>query len=229
MITSINPLVFDFLTSLQTHNNREWFNANKADYALSLDYVSQFADTLLSELRKGDNIETPSGKKSLYRIYRDTRFSKNKTPYKTHWGGSFSRATHLLRGGYYFHIEPGNCFVGGGFWQPNSDDLKRIRKRIALDDSELREIISSKKFVSTFGELVGDRVKTAPQGFKKDHPAIDLLRYKQFLVMKKFSDTEALHSNYAKKVIESFHAMRPFFDYMSEILTTDVNGTPLIT
>ena len=186
-----------------------------------------FANGLLELMSKQDNIETVSGKKSLYRIYRDIRFSKNKTPYKTHWGGFFTRATKLLRGGYYFHIEPGNSFVGGGFWQPNSDDLKRIRFSIAADDTELRDIIADKKFIKTFGQLVGDQVKTAPQGYKKDHPSIDLLRFKQFLVTKKFSDKEVLDKNFTNEVVKTFTVMRPFFDYMSEVLTTDANGEPL--
>jgi uncharacterized protein (TIGR02453 family) len=227
MSVSISKDVFTFLNKIKSNNNRDWFNANKKEYVSVHENLISFVDGVILEMNKADNIETPTGKKSLYRIYRDTRFSKDKTPYKTHFGAVMSRATNQLRGGYYMHFEVGHSFVGGGFWQPNSDDLKRIRKAIASDPDELRAIITSKAFKNTFGELKGDQVKTAPQGYKKDDPAIDLLRYKQFLISKEFTDAEVLSPDYGKKVVETFKAMRPFFDYMSYILTTDENGEPL--
>jgi len=228
MSALITQPVFDFLSDLNQNNKREWFNTHKDHYLANHQIMIGFADGLIEQMGKYDNIETVSGKKSLYRIYRDTRFSKNKTPYKTHWGGILTRATQQLRGGYYFHIEPGNCFVGGGFWQPNPEDLKRIREDIAMDDTELRAVLTDKKFKNTFGELLGDKVKTSPKGYKKDDPAIDLLRHKQFLVMKKFTDEEVLSNVFTDKVVGTFVAMRPFFDYMSVVLTTDANGEPLV-
>lgn len=224
----LNQSNLDFLSTLKANNNREWFNNNKDLYLKQHGDIITFADEVLANMNQHDQIETPSGKKSIYRIYRDTRFSKDKTPYKTHWGGSFKRATNKLRGGYYFHIQPGNCFVGGGFWGPNSADLKRIREEIGANDQELRDIIFSKKFTSTFNELGGDKLKSAPKGYPKDHQAIDLLRYKQFLLMHKFSDKEVLSSDFALNVSNVFQKMRPFFDYMSEVLTTDVNGVSLV-
>jgi len=179
-------------------------------------------------MSKHDNIETPTGKKSLFRIYRDVRFSKDKSPYKTHWAGSFKRATNKLRGGYYFHIQPGNSMVGGGFWSPNKEDLQRIRENIALDDAELRKIITGKSFTETFGILEGEKLKTCPKGFDKEHPAIDLLRYKQFIISKKFTDKEVLSKDFVFKVNDTFKKMRAFFDYMSEAVTTDSNGVSII-
>ena len=167
-------------------------------------------------------------KNCTFRINRDIRFSKDKSPYKTHFGGHLSRATKLLRGGYYFHIEPGNCFVGGGFWNPSAEDLKQIREQIAADPTPLLDIIHSADFKKHFGTLEGEKLKTAPKGFDKNHPAIELLNYKQFLLSKSFTDKEAQAENYAQKIIETFLAMRPFFDYMSEILTTDLNGELII-
>ena len=175
-----------------------------------------------------DNIETLNGKKSLYRIYRDVRFSKDKSPYKKHWSGGFKRATNLLRGGYYFHIEPDNkSMIAGGFWSPNKEDLLRIREEINMDASELKSIISENKFVAEFGGLKGDQLKTVPKGFPKDHEAIELLRYKQYIVWKNYTDDEVLSKGFSVNVDKTFKAMRPFFDYMSDILTTDSNGTPL--
>lgn len=217
----------DFLNQLKKHNDRDWFNAHKELFIKEQAYIESFADDLLMELNSHDVIETPNGKKSLHRIYRDTRFSKEKTPYKTNWSGSFRRATKYRRGGYYFHIETGNSFIAGGFWGPSPDDLKRIRDDFEFDDKPIRKIMKSKNFVSTFGALQGEQLKTTPKGFEKDSKAIDLLRYKQFLLIKRFSDKEVLDNNFLKEASTTFKNMRPFFDYMSEVLTTDINGIEL--
>ena len=219
---------FDFLNKLKKNNNRDWFNENKDIYLNHHQNTIDFADQVLIELSKHDNIETPTGKKSLYRIYRDVRFKKDKTPYKTYWSGGFKRATKELRGGYYFHIQQGKSMVGGGFWAPDKEDLLRIREDIAFDAQPLRKIINSKSFKDTFGTLHGEQLKTCPKGFDKEHPDVDLLRYKQFTVFKKFTDEEVLSPNFAYQVSDTFKKMRPFFDYMSESVTTDANGESLI-
>jgi len=214
----------NYLKQLKKNNNRDWFTAHKERYLDGQQNMELFADALLSELSKHDVLETPSGKKSLHRIYRDVRFSSDKTPYKSNWSGGFSRATKLRRGGYYFHIEPGNSFMAGGFWGPVTADLKRIREEIAYDAAPLRKILQSKSFVASFGELRGEQLKTAPKGFDSNHEAIDLLRYKQFLLIRKFTDKEVLDVSFVRQAAQAFKYMRPFFDYMSEVLTTDVNG-----
>ncbi|MFY0600542.1 MAG: DUF2461 domain-containing protein [Cyclobacteriaceae bacterium] len=219
---------FPFLTQLKNNNDRAWFDANKPSYTLSHEEMIAFADDILHKLKEKDNIETLSGKKSLMRIYRDTRFSKDKTPYKTGWSGGFKRASSELRGGYYFRVEPGNSVVAGGFWGPESKDLKQIRDQIAQDPDELRNILSEPNFKDFFGEMEGETVKTAPKGFLKEDPAIDLLRHKQFLLVKKFSDKEVLKSDFSSVIADAFHRMRPFHDYFSYILTHDLNGTPLL-
>ncbi|HVI46376.1 MAG TPA: DUF2461 domain-containing protein [Chitinophaga sp.] len=215
---------FEFLQTLKKNNNREWFNDNKTVYQQELVSVEAFADALLALLNSHDVIETPSGKQSLLRIYRDTRFSKDKTPYKTHWSGGFRRAAKYRRGGYYFQLEPGNTFVGGGFWAPVADDVKRIREDIAFDPTPLRKILSAKPFVSTFKTLQGEQLKKTPRGFDADHEAADLLRYKQYLLIRNFSDEEVLSDNFLKEADKTFRAMRPFLDYMSDVLSTDPNG-----
>ena len=227
-MSTISKDNFAFLKQLKKNNDRDWFNDHKDEYMKQHENTIDFADELLSEMTKHDNIETPTGKKSLFRIYRDVRFSKDKSPYKTHWAGGFKRATKELRGGYYFHIEPGNTMVGGGFWGPSKEDLQRIREDIATDASELRKIINSKSFKETFGTLDGEQLKTSPKGFDKEHPDVDLLRYKQFIISKKFTDQEALSPDFAKKVSETFKKMRPFFTYMSESVTTDANGVSVV-
>jgi len=224
----IQPSNLHFLEQLRENNERNWFNTNKPTYLKELANIEQFAGELLKEMNVHDVIETPSGKKSLHRIYRDTRFSTDKTPFKINWSGGFKRAGKSRRGGYYFHIEPGNSFVGGGFWGPNTDDLKRIREEIAYDATRLREILNSDLFTSNFGQLEGEQLKTTPKGFDADSEAIDLLRYKQFLLRRRFTDDEVLSDNFLYKMNDGFKAMRPFFDYMSEVLSTDINGIEII-
>lgn len=228
-MSQIKASAFQFLEDLAKNNNRDWFTENKKRYQKEHEEIIGFADALLAKMNEHDLIETPTGKKSLFRIYRDVRFSKDKSPYKTHWSGGFTRATAQRRGGYYFHIQTnGQSFIGGGFWDPNKEDLQRIREEIATDASELRAIIADPTFVSTFQTLDGEQLKTAPKGFDKDHPNIDLLRYKQFIFGRNFSDAEVLQPDFLEVVNQTFIAMRPFFDYMSDVLTTDSNGEPIV-
>ncbi|PIB37099.1 TIGR02453 family protein [Reichenbachiella sp. 5M10] len=218
---------FAFLNQLQNNNNREWFNTHKDTYLKAHQQVIAFAEKLHQSLSKSDLIETPTGKKSLHRIYRDVRFSKDKTPYSTYFGGGFRRATALRRGGYYYHLEPHHTHVIGGFWGPNAADLLHIRKQIQLDPEPLREILDAAEFKLHFGQLLGARLKTYPRGFEADDPAIDLLRYKQFLIRHDFTEREVHSVDFHELVAEQFQNMRPFFDYMSDILSTDFNGEPL--
>lgn len=218
----------EFIKKIAQNNNREWFAEHKEEYESEREDIINFADELLKKVQLHDHIETASGKKSIFRIYRDVRFSKNKLPYKTYWSGSFKRATKLLRGGYYFHIEPDNNFIGGGFWGPESKDLKKMRYNIAEYESEFRGVLADKNFIKQFGSLGGDQLKTAPKGIDKMHPAIDLLRYKQYILSRKFTDKEVLSANFLNEVDDCLKAMRPFFDFMSEALTTNENGEVIV-
>ena len=165
----------------------------------------------------------------MFRIYRDVRFSKDKTPYKPHFAGSFSRLGKHLRGGYYLRIRPGESFLAGGFWEPNKEDLFRIRKEIEVDATEFREILEDKNFQHYFGNTFkGDELKTAPRGFDKEHPDVDLLRKKGFIAVRNFTDEEVLSSNFISEVDKSYKALRPFFNLFSEILTTNLNGESII-
>lgn len=226
--TIIPKSSLDFLTQLKENNNKVWFDANKPKYLVELNHIETFAGALLQELSKTDVLETTTGKKSVYRIYRDIRFAKDKTPFKTFWGGSFTRATSQRRGGYYFHLEKGNSFFAGGFWGPNAGDLKRVRSEFAHDSKPMQKILQSKTFVNTFGSLQGEQLKTAPKGFDITHEAIDLLRYKQFLIIKRFTDDEVLSPDFLDQALQTCLNMRPFFDYMSEVLSTDINGASVL-
>lgn len=213
--------VFSFLKKLQKNNNRDWFHEHKATFKVIETGVKQFYNQLFEQLNTVDSIDSFK----VFRIYRDVRFSKNKLPYKTHFGGSFHRTKPELRGGYYLHIAPNNeSFIATGFWDPNKEDLFRIRKELEMDSKELRELMEVNEFKSVWGALQGDELKTAPRGFDKLDPNIDLIRKKQFIFTKKYSDKEVLSNGFENEVIKSFKVIRPYFDYMSSVLTTNLNG-----
>jgi uncharacterized protein (TIGR02453 family) len=223
-MTSISRTTLGFLSDLKKNNNRDWFNENKSVFLTEQQKAKDFYNALMEKLKTHDDID----KLKMFRIYRDVRFSKDKTPYKPHFAGQFVRATNRLRGGYYLRIRPGESFLAGGFWQPEKEDLLRIRKEFEMSTAEIREIINEKNFVNQFGKLKGDSLKTAPRGFDKEHPDLDLIRMKQFIITREFTDEEVLEAGFLKEINTSFKVMRPYFDYMSEILTTDLNGVSII-
>ena len=214
----------NFLEKLSNNNNKEWFIANKNIYENELKNVNIFFKSVYEKLQKIDNLENIK----IFRIYKDVRFSKDKTPYKTNFGAAFIRKKPELRGGLYIHIENNKSFVGGGFWEPNAQDLFRIRKEFEIDASEIKSIINNKEFKKYFGTLQGDEVKTAPKGFDKLHTNIDLIRKKQFLISKSFNNEEVTSIKFADNVIDTFIKMYPFFNYMTEVLTTDLNGISIL-
>ncbi|SEQ45849.1 DUF2461 domain-containing protein [Neolewinella agarilytica] len=232
----IKKSTLTFLKKLAQNNNRDWFQENKKLYEAARENTAEFADALLEKLRESDVLETMNGKKSLYRIYRDVRFSKNKMPYKTNFAGGFTRDGKLRRGGYYFHLTPdgtqsdfiGGSMVGGGFYGMETHDLKRIREELAVDAAPLREIMADKDFQRIFGDMRGEKLKTAPRGYDKNHPDIDLLNHKQFYAFRSFSDKEVTSAGFLDQAHEAMLALRPFFDYFSDVLTTDANGEVIV-
>lgn len=216
--------VLNFLKELEKNNNREWFDANKPVFKKHESTVKDFYTSILETLRTHDEIE----KLKMFRIYRDVRFSKDKTPYKAHLSGSFARSGAKLRGGYYIRVKPGDSFIATGFWEPQKEDLLRIRKELELDAQEFRAVIGKPSFKKIWGEIVGDELKTAPKGFDKEHKDIDLIKKKQFIFVRKFTDQEVISSDFLAKISESFLEIRAYFDLMSDILTTDLNGESLL-
>lgn len=227
-MTVLKKETLDFIQNLSHNNNREWFTENKKTYTHAQENVAQFIDDVISKMNEHDDLETTSGKKSLFRIYNDVRFKKDKTPYKPRFAFGLKRATDYKRGGYYMHIEPGKTMIGCGFFAPNPQDLLRIRKDIEFNYEEWHDLLNDATLKNTFEPLHGDAVKTAPKGFDKDHPAVELLRYKQYIFKKDFTDKEVLSDNFVQMVNDSFKVIRPWFDYMSEVLTTDLNGESIL-
>lgn len=221
---SIPQEALPFLLQLQNNNDRDWFEEHKPKFKSIEAEMKEFYKEIEFQLNQHDQIE----KTKAFRIYRDVRFSKDKTPYKTHFGIAFHRKKPELRGGYYIHISPNNSFIASGFWDPSPSDLLRIRKELEIDAQELIDIIDVSKFKKKWGHLVGEELKTAPRGFDKSHPHINLIRKKQFLFIKKFNNKDVISSDFQKKVIFAFKDIRPFFDYMTNVLTTDLNGVSLL-
>jgi len=224
MTPPLNPDILSFFAELETNNNREWFEPQKKRFKALEAEMKQFSADLVEAMNEHDSID----RYKLFRLYRDVRFSKDKTPFKTHFGISFHREKPALRGGYYLHIKPGDNFIATGFWNPDKDDLKRIRKEMEIDAEEFRDIMAEPSFKTVWGSLEGDEVKTAPKGFSKEDPNIDLIKKKAYLFTKRYSDKEVLSKNFLQQVNADFQAVRPFFDYMSSVLTTDLNGVSLL-
>ena len=216
----------NFLKDLQKNNDRDWFADHKDTYLKA----QQNAKAVFSEIHQKLQIHDEIEKSKMMRIYRDVRFSKDKTPYKAHFANSYSRLGKELRGGYFLRIRPGESFLAGGFWEPNKEDLFRIRKEIEQDASEIRGILNDKNYKKHFGGTFDSfsELKTAPRGFDKEHPDVDLLRKKGFIAIKNFTDEEVLAANFTDKVDKSYRALRPFFDLFSDILTTNLNGESII-
>lgn len=222
----IEKSTFNFLEDLKRNNNRDWFAEHKDTYEKAKQNAKDVFNTINISLQQHDEIE----KSKMMRIYRDVRFSKDKTPYKAHFANSYSRLGKELRGGYFLRIRPGESFLAGGFWEPNKEDLFRIRKEIELDASEIRAIVKAKEYQKYFGNQFEsfNELKTAPRGFDKAHPDVDLLRKKGFIAVRNFTDEEVLSANFEDEVAQSFKALRPFFNLFSDILTTNLNGEVIV-
>jgi uncharacterized protein (TIGR02453 family) len=224
----IQPSTCEFLKALTRNNNREWFQKNKDRYLVAQENMVDWVGALIDKVNGHDQLQTQGGKEALYRIYKDVRFSTDKTPYSPRFAGHLKRVKPYLRGGYYFWIKPGESRVGCGFTYPSPEDLLRIRQDIAINFADWRKLLRLKSIKKTFGPMQGDQLKTTPKGFDKEHAAIDLLRFKQFWFERSFADKEVQSPDFLKQVNQTYQVIRPFFDYMTEVLTTDLNGVSKI-
>ncbi|MEZ5306428.1 MAG: DUF2461 domain-containing protein [Pyrinomonadaceae bacterium] len=209
----------DFLKKLKKNNNRDWFLANKKLYDAAREEFAFEVDSLIGGIARFDPemLGTVAGD-CMFRIYRDVRFSKDKSPYKTAFGaymGPGGRKSSVP--GYYLHVSPGESFIAGGAYQPAPEALMKIRNAIAEDTTGFRKILNAKKFRETFGDLEGEQLKTAPKGFPKDHPAIDLLKFKSFIVVRKFKSDKALtETSFAKDTLSGFRSLQPMLLFLRE-------------
>lgn len=209
----IQPSTLEFLKKLKKNNNRDWFEKNKDAYKAAQADVEQTVNGIITGIRTFDKrIEsTLDAKKCLFRIYRDTRFSKDKTPYKTNLGASINPGGRMAAvPGYYLHIEPGGCFLAGGMYMPPAPELAKIRQEIDYNLDEFQKLLKAKEFKKYFNGLDEiDKLKTAPKGYAKDHPALGLLQHKHFIVSAYLKDTELSSKGFVKQATGIFKAMHP--------------------
>ncbi|MCC7503544.1 MAG: DUF2461 domain-containing protein [Flavobacteriales bacterium] len=225
----IDRATFTFLSDLESYNERDWFLANKDRYLTAQANVQVFLDALIERMKRHDRIATDTGKEALQRIYTDQRFHKDRPPYNPRFAGGLGRVKPALRGGYFFRFQPGGrSHITCGFMGPEAADLKRIRTDIAQDPKTWQRLLNAKALRTNFGTLQGEQLRTAPRGFEKDHPAIDLLRRTQFLLRHELTDKEVMAPDLLMKMEGLYRSVRPLFDHMSEVLTTDADGNSLL-
>lgn len=218
--TGFPPEGISFLRRLKANNNREWFAAHKEEY---LEFVRLPMQSLLAALAVPLEKTAPGmlvdPKKGMFRIYRDTRFSKNKTPYKTHVSAIIHPRGHWEESaGLYVHIEPGEVFLGGGIYMPDGAQIKMIRSGVASRSKEFLAIVEGKGFRKRFGALRGDRLSRAPLGYPPDHPMIEWLRWKQYFVAEEWPEKSSAGKDFVRKVAESFSVMMPLVNFLNAAL-----------
>jgi len=210
-----------YLKDLAAHNERDWFQDTKPRFEKAKEEFEEFIEFLIHGISEFDaSVKGLEAKRCIFRIHRDVRFSKDKSPYKTHFGahiGAFASQVHD-RAGYYVHIEPQNSMLGGGAYQPPPPWLAAIREAIDSDGAALNRILASASFKKYFGALEGETLKTTPKGYPPDHRHIDLLRHKGFLAVHRPTDTEIVAPNFPKHVLQVFKALKPFDDYLNAAL-----------
>ncbi|AZB23045.1 DUF2461 domain-containing protein [Kaistella haifensis] len=206
-----------FLKDLHKNNNREWFNENKDRYRAAYTNVADFVEVLIEEIGKFDEeILKIDAKKALFRIYRDVRFSKDKSPYKTNFGAGLGMGKGNKISGYYLHIEPGKSFLAGGVYQPEPSVLKEIRKEISMNAKEFQEILQQDDFRNNFrGLSVEGKLQRVPNGFDKDDPMAEFLKLKNLIVVHPISDDALMQENATKNMAKIFQSMKPLNDFLS--------------
>ncbi|GAA4460102.1 DUF2461 domain-containing protein [Nemorincola caseinilytica] len=206
------------MEQLAQNNNKSWFDTHKNEYlAAKDDYEALVTEVLAGMATLDPAFKDVDPKKSIMRIYRDVRFSKDKSPYKTNLGAGFGMGGGKNTGaGYYLHIEPGKSFAGGGLWQPEGPALKAIRQEIDYNFEEFGKIVNDKKFKKMFAQIDGDKLVKAPQGYSDDNPAIEYLRLKSFTVGAPLPDADLTKKGAAKKIVDAFATMKPFVDFLNK-------------
>lgn len=212
----------DFFKKLKRNNNRSWFEKHKGEYE---EYVKLPMQCLVASLQPHFSRFAPeydaNPKRSIFRIYRDIRFSKDKTPYKTHVAAHFvlrGKPKGFLGSGYYMDIEPGETFAGAGLYMPDSNQLKRIRAAIAHRSGEFLEIVQARAFTKLFGKLKGEMLKRVPQGYEENHPMVNWLKLKQFFVGVSWPETRCRKAGFTEDVAHVFEAATPLVRYLNEAI-----------
>lgn len=212
-----------FLKDLKKNNSKEWFDANRKVYEAAKEDFAKLVETLIERHgEKDQEIASLNVKDCVFRINRDVRFSKNKAPYKTNMGASINRGgKKSIYAGYYFHLEPGESFVGGGLWMPEPDALKKVRQEIDYSFDEFKSIVSNKKFKSTYGDLYteeGVKLSRPPKGYDDTNPAIEFIKLKSFLAMQPITDADITEKSLIKKITTAFEVLQPMITFINRSL-----------
>ena len=216
MSVKIESSTLKFIKDLTKNNNKDWFTENKDLYIKANENVIDFVGNLIEEMGKFDEeILKIDAKKSMFRIYRDVRFSKDKSPYKTNFGASLGMGKGNKVSGYYLHIEPGKSFLAGGVYQPESSVLKEIRKEISMNGDQFKKILEEDAFRNYFrGLSVENKLQKVPQGFEKDDPMAEFLKLKHYVVTHPISDEALMNTNAIENFGKIFKAMKPLNDFL---------------
>jgi uncharacterized protein (TIGR02453 family) len=210
----------DFLLALQKHNNKPWFDAHRDAYQEARLRFEEFVDAVIDEFRPIEDFADLSAKDCLFRINRDVRFSKDKSPYKPNMSASVALGgKHSIRAPYYLHIEPPDkSFLAGGLYAPTPDQLTALRRGIDRDPAQLKSAITYRPFKKYFGAPSGEKLKAPPRGYASDHPEIELLKYKQFIAGHHLADKDVLAPRLLPHTVEVFAALKPLLDWLNTIL-----------
>ncbi|MBI5858004.1 MAG: DUF2461 domain-containing protein [Sphingobacteriales bacterium] len=213
-----------FLKDLKKNNNKPWFDKNRKVYeAAKADFAGFIQQVIIEHSKKDPSIKNLQAKDCMFRINRDIRFSKDKSPYKTNFGASINAKGKSAwdNAGYYFHLEPGQCFAGGGIYMPPADALKKVRQEIDYNFADFKKIIGSKKFKPVYGDLDKSKeflLSRVPKGYEPDNPAAEYLRLKSYIAMVKISDADLTSKNLVKKIVDAFEALRPLLSFINHSL-----------
>ncbi len=217
---AIKKSTLDFLTQIKCNNNRDWFIGNRAAYLDAKENFESFVQELINHIIEFEPIMKGLEVKScVYRINRDIRFSNDKSPYKTHMGAFIVKGGKMNGdkfGGYYFHVEPGSSIIAGGAYNPPAPWLSAIREKIDDEPDRFLKIINNKDFIRYFGQLSGESLKKAPKGYPSDHPHLDLLKLKSYLVVNEVNDELVLSDDYFDHTLKVMKAMKPLNDFLNE-------------
>jgi uncharacterized protein (TIGR02453 family) len=220
----LEPQTLTFLKQLKKNNNKPWFDAHRAQYEAARIDFQNFIQLVIDRLQQSDQTITgTTARDCLFRINRDIRFSNDKTPYKSNFGASIKQGGRKSGlAGYYFHLEPGNSFVGGGLWMPEASTLKAVRQEIDYNWDEFQSIIQTKNFKKIFGDVYKAddvRLSTVPKGYEKGNPAIDYLKLKSFIAETSIPDEELFTVSLHKKTVAAFEALQPLLQFINRALT----------
>lgn len=218
----LQPATLKFLKDLKKNNNKPWFDKNRKVYeAAKADFAAFIQKVIDLHARKDSSIKNLTAKDCLFRINRDIRFAKDKSPYKTNFGASINAKGKSAwdSAGYYFHLEPGGCFTGGGIYMPPGDALKKVRQEIDYNFADFKKLIASKKFKSVYGDLDKSKeflLSRVPKEYEPDNPAAEYLRLKSYIAMIPISDKDLTSKDLVKKTVAAFESLQPMIEFINK-------------